>query len=180
MTDDPKKRRRPGVEALDVNLDALLGSLGQALSSAINRLDQAQTSAAETSQTVETPFGPIKASAGLRVRTAGMSATKASPSAPKPVNPGRPTPARPSETARELVYDMFEDDDAWILTADMPGVATDDLSLDQDGATLVLTTTGARVYHSRIAMPCPCPLDQIDRTLSNGVLTLTFPKGATS
>jgi HSP20 family molecular chaperone IbpA len=179
MTEDPKKRRRLGVDGLDVNLDALLGSLGQALSTAINRLDQAQTSGTETSQTVETPFGPITTSAGFRVRSGGVAAGKATADAPKPVNPSRAAPASPSTEPRELVYDIFEDDDAWILTADMPGVGTNDVMLSQDGTVLVLTTSGARAYHTRIALPCPCPLDQISRNLSNGVLTLAFPKGVT-
>ena len=178
MTDDPKnRRRRSGLDGLDVNLETLLGSLGQALNAAVSRLDQAQTTGSETPHTVETPFGPITTSAGLRVRTAGMAAPKARRSEPKPVNPDRPAQGTPPSESRELVYDLFEDDDAWFLTADMPGASNSDISLTQDGDALVLTTTGARRYHARITLPCPCPTDLIDRSLSNGVLTLTFPKG---
>ena len=176
MTEDPKNRRRPGLEGLDVNLDKLLGSLGEALNAAVSRLDQAQTAGSEGQKTVETPFGPITTSAGMRVRVGGMAAPKSAPSTAKPVNRDRPAPPPQTPKARPLAYDIFEDDEAWILTADMPGVSLEEILLTEEDATLVLVTTGGRVFEARIPLPCPCPLDRIERSLINGVLTLTFPK----
>ena len=77
---------------------------------------------------------------------------------------------------KDLIYDLFEGPDAWILTAEMPSVSEGDLSLVQENGVLVLRTTGARAYQARI--PMPCTTDLITSTLNNGILTLRFPKGA--
>ena len=171
MTDDGKKPFRKASEAIDLNLNGLLGKLGEVLSEAVNRLDQAQTG--DAAQNFETPKGPARASASLRVRVGGLDQVRANV-APKPVNPSRKSAAevRP----KDLTYDLFEDADVWILTAELPGVDMADLSLVQDNGVLILRTTGARAYQARI--PMPCTTDQITPNLHNGILTLHFPKGA--
>ena len=176
MTDDPKKRHRPRLEGLDANLDTLLGSLGHVLNVAVSRLDQARDGASQTTQSVDTPFGPIKTTAGIRVRMGGVAAEKVATA--QPINPNRAQAAPPPLAARDLVYDLFEDNDAWILTADMPGVTKDQITLTHEGSTIILQTTGARAFHARIALPHLCSAARIERSVINGILTLTFTKEA--
>jgi HSP20 family molecular chaperone IbpA len=161
MTNDPKKPFLDG-------LDGLLGKLGDALNEAVQRLDQGQS---DHVQDVNTPKGVLRTSSSLRVRVGGLDIAKAA-ATPKPVNPNRVKPA-PTKT---LAYDLFEDADAWILTAELPGVSLPELSLTQSDGTLTLRTTGARSYHAQI--PMPCATDTITPDLHNGILTLHFPKGA--
>ena len=71
---------------------------------------------------------------------------------------------------------MFEDQNAWIFTADLPGVAQGDLSLASNGTRLDVTTSGARLYEAQVELGKPFDLDGIETRLHNGVLTLNIPK----
>jgi len=178
MTDEPKKRFRSGLEGADLNLDSLLGSLGQALNAAGVLLEQGQAAGSETTQSFETPLGPVKAATRVRVRLGGMAAGK-TPATAKPINPGRaPTVAPRTPDTTDIAYEIFEDDESWILVADMPGVAIEQVSLSKDGTSVVLKTQGPRAYRAQFAPPCSCPIDRIKVEMTNGILTLTFPKDA--
>ena len=178
MTEDPKKRLRKAMDGLDLNLNGLLGTLGEAFNEAVSRLEQGQTGSSESTRTFETPKGPLRATSGVRVRVGGLDAGKAAAKA-QPINPRRPAPAKATDTAtRDLVYGLLEDQDAWILTAEMPGVALDDVVLTQDGDLITLRTKGARAYRGQIELPVNCTLDRIRTTLTNGILTMQFPKDA--
>ncbi|MEO1362906.1 MAG: Hsp20/alpha crystallin family protein [Pseudomonadota bacterium] len=63
-----------------------------------------------------------------------------------------------------------------MFTADLPGVARDDLSLAADGTHLEVTTSGARLFEARVDLGKPFDLEGIDTQLHNGVLTLNIPK----
>lgn len=171
MTEDPKQRFRKAAQDIDLNLGNLFGTLGQALNEAVNRLDPSATG--QSDQSFETAKGPVRAHAAIRIRTGGLDST-----APKaqPVNPNRARPAPAQPTGRDLTYDLFEDDAAWILTAEMPGAAQEDLTLVIEGTSLILQATGERPYRAIIPLPVPCTTAQIRTALRNGILTLQFPK----
>ena len=172
MTEYPKKRFRKTVEEIDLNLGNLFGTLGQALNEAVNRLDQ--TGASQSEQSFESSKGPVRAQAGFRVRMGGLD-TGAKPK-PQPVNPDRARPASPQPSVRELAYDLFEDDDAWILTAEMPGAALQDMTLAIEDGSLLFRADGERPYQAVIPLPVSCTVPQIKTALHNGILTLQFPK----
>lgn len=172
MTDDPKKRFRKAADQIDLNLNGLLGSLGDALNEAVNRLEQV----ADSDQRFDLGKDPLRAKAGIRIRTAGLSARAAQE--PKPVNPARkppPSPAAKPATFRPLAMDLLEDMGSWLATAEMPGVTLSDLELTIDGDSLVVRSSGAAAYLGRITLPFPCQADQIGRALNNGILTLQLP-----
>lgn len=173
MTEDPKKRFRKAVEDIDLNLSGLINTVGQALNEAVNRLDQ--SGKGQSDHGFETTKGPVRAHAGVRVRMGGLDT--GATSNPKPVNPNRArsTGDQPMPK-RELHYDLFEDETAWILTAEVPGASLADLSLEIDGDHLLLRTTAARQYHARIPLPVRCTAPQIGAAVQNGILTLQFPK----
>jgi len=178
MTDESKKRFRSGLERVNLNLDNLLGSLGQALNAAGVLLEQGQAAGSETTQSLETPLGPVKAATRVRVRLGGVAAGK-TPGTAKPINLGRePTVAPRTPDPSDIAYEIFEDDESWVLVADMPGVAIEQVSLSKDGTSVVLRTQGPRAYYAKFASPCLCPIDRIKVEMTNGILTLTFPKEA--
>lgn len=174
MTDDSKKKRPSQNPTIETALNTLIGNLGEVISQATAGLDAAKGNSTENTQTVDTPFGKIKTSTSLRLRVGGLTPAKSV--SPQPVNPQRPA-AKPSKTtAKDLDYDLFEDDEVWILTADLPGVLVEQLSLTEEDNAIILQTTGQRVFRARIPMPCACPVERIQTDLTNGILTLTFPK----
>lgn len=175
MTEDPKKRFRKAAQDIDLNLGNLLGTLGQALNEAVNRLDQ--TGAGQSDQSFESTRGPVRAHAGIRLRMGGLDTGAAGK--PQPVNPDRARPAPPQTSARDLAYDLFEDDAVWILTAEMPGATLQDLTLAIEEGVLLLRAGGVRPCQAQIPLPVPCTVPQIKAALLNGILTLQFPKEPT-
>ena len=179
MTDDPKKKMKQAAQDIDVGLNSLFGALGDAIGDMVSRLEEGNSGAVTRDHVIETDKGPMRAHAGIRVQMGGLGAARSTGDTvqAKPVNPSRPKPARtPAATAKPLEYDVFEDQNAWIFTADLPGVARDDLSLAAAGTHLDVTTSGTRLFEARVDLGKPFDLEGIDTQLHNGVLTLNIPK----
>jgi len=90
-------------------------------------------------------------------------------------------------------FDVLERDDAYVLTADLPGVKEEDLQISVDSG--VLTVSGVRNAGERkesetyylyerqhgsfsraFRLPREAATDKIEAALTAGVLTLTIPK----
>jgi HSP20 family molecular chaperone IbpA len=102
--------------------------------------------------------------------------------------------ARNAKQAAPLVppVDIFEDADGITLTADLPGVAKENLSIGVEGETLTIEGTvsleaPARMtdvyaeirvaqYKRSFALARDLDTERIDANLRNGVLTLRIPK----
>jgi HSP20 family protein len=87
--------------------------------------------------------------------------------------------------------DIFEDEDALTLFADLPGVPGDRLSLGIDQGVLTVEALapaeengsifrefGSAGYYRRFQLPESLEFDNISAELKNGVLTLRLPKAA--
>ena len=180
--DKPKNKRATG--HVDIGVDGLLSALGDALGQVVSKLETATEEGVATNDSFEFEKGPVRAHGGVRMRMGGLDVgsrpAKAAP--PQPINPNRqksaPSARSTKETARvqPIAFDMFEDDDSWILTADLPGVDLADLQLSAEGLELILRTTGTRQHETRVAIPDAFDPDQAGVSLRNGVLTLTIPK----
>ncbi len=71
-----------------------------------------------------------------------------------------------------------QDDQAWTLSLDVPGVAREQLAIDVDGAVVsVKTVEGApRQYRAAYEFPADIDVEATAAKLENGVLTLTVAK----
>lgn len=71
-----------------------------------------------------------------------------------------------------------QDDAAWTLSLDLPGVAREQLAIDVDGAVVrVKTVEGApRQYQAAYEFPADIDVEATSAKLENGVLTLTVGK----
>ena len=71
-----------------------------------------------------------------------------------------------------------QNDDAWTVTLDMPGVTREQLSIDVDGAVVrVQTVEGApRQYRAAYELPADIDAEATSARLEHGVLTLTLAK----
>ena len=61
-------RGRAALRQIDLQLDGLLGKLGDTLGEMIERLEDGETGEFRRSHELQTPRGPVRAEAGLRVR----------------------------------------------------------------------------------------------------------------
>ncbi|MGF1449796.1 MAG: Hsp20/alpha crystallin family protein [Opitutales bacterium] len=78
-----------------------------------------------------------------------------------------------------------EDDNAYTLSVDLPGVTRDNVDLDVENGVLTVTAKRAykgdnaearTVFHRTVKLPEGADTDNASARLENGVLELTFPK----
>jgi HSP20 family molecular chaperone IbpA len=71
-----------------------------------------------------------------------------------------------------------QDEQAWTLSLDLPGVAREQLQIDVDGTVVRVTTAkeAARQYQVAYELPAEIDADATSAKLENGVLTLTLGK----
>ena len=91
-----------------------------------------------------------------------------------------------------MPLDMYETDEAYVVTAFMPGVPSDklDIQVQQNilsihgevsveqpkGAHYLIQERGSGVFARSIRLPSQVDADKIAATLKDGVLTITLPK----
>ncbi len=73
---------------------------------------------------------------------------------------------------------LVEDEKAWTVTLDMPGITREDLSISVEGAVVRLETRAEakRQYKAAYELPQEIDVDATRASLENGVLTLTLAK----
>jgi HSP20 family molecular chaperone IbpA len=71
-----------------------------------------------------------------------------------------------------------QNDEAWTVTLDMPGVTREQLTIDVDGAVVRVQTVkeAARQYKAAYELPAEIDAEATSAKLENGVLTLTLGK----
>lgn len=94
-------------------------------------------------------------------------------------------PASPFGTGRGN-YELYEEDDAFTLSVEMPGFDTDDISVAWDEGVLNISAEREddqrgefRTYHQRFRFPSEVDADAITAEYTNGVLEVTLPTEAT-
>jgi HSP20 family molecular chaperone IbpA len=110
--------------------------------------------------------------AGSPLRRAGVMQPKAPPRDHEVKRPARPQPAE-----REPVIDCFDEGDHLLLTIELPGVRESEIALAfPTPEEMELRTTGAQLFTSRRALPCPVDAAGAGRSFRNGILELSLPK----
>ena len=75
-------------------------------------------------------------------------------------------------------FSAEEDDKAWTVAIDLPGVAKEDLSIDIDGTVVRIDTReqASRRFKAAYELPQDIDAEASGAKLENGVLTLTLAK----
>ena len=75
-------------------------------------------------------------------------------------------------------FDVKQDDKAWTLSLDLPGIAREDLAINIEGAIVRIETRqeAKRAYKAAYELTEEIDADGTTATLENGVLTLTLAK----
>jgi HSP20 family protein len=77
----------------------------------------------------------------------------------------------------EPLIDVFEDEDATTLIAEMPGVGPDDIKIDvRDDVLTVSAKKGAKKYRKEVLLSHPPAKDKIEVTCNNGIVTIRCEK----
>jgi HSP20 family molecular chaperone IbpA len=75
-------------------------------------------------------------------------------------------------------FDVAQDDKAWTVTLDMPGIGREDLSINVEGTVVRIETRqeARRQFKAAYELPQEIDVDATAAKLENGVLTLTLAK----
>lgn len=75
-------------------------------------------------------------------------------------------------------FQFEQDDKAWTVTLDLPGVAREDLSVDIDGTVVRIQTReqARRAFRAAYELPQEIDTEATSAKLENGVLTLVLGK----
>lgn len=183
MADDAKSGPKGGRQEFDIRLDGLFGELGKAVTSALERLEEGASEVRRV-QDIQTPRGPVRAEAGVRVRVGGatfsagaggsddaeyeVKSTQGTSAKPKP------KPAGKSAVAHKISATEMREQGVWSLSADLPGIAAEEVSLScQDGQLHICAASDSRVYEGIFDLPSGVTRERIEMSLINGILDLT-------
>lgn len=77
---------------------------------------------------------------------------------------------------REPLVDVFDEGEEIVVTAELPGVAEEELTLTVAASVLSLETTGTRRYAKEVALPVPVDASSLRRSFRNGILQVQLRK----
>lgn len=97
--------------------------------------------------------------------------------------------ARAMPAARFLAVNLREENDAFVLTSFVPGLAAEDLKIKVLGDVVSLEgefpseeqeylvqELPSGSFRRQVRLPAPVDADKVEATISNGILTLHLPK----
>lgn len=77
---------------------------------------------------------------------------------------------------REPLVDVFDEDEAILVVAELPGVAEEEIRIGVEGDILSLETTGEPKYAKEVLLPAAVEADPFHKAYKNGILELRLKK----
>ncbi|WP_203076561.1 Hsp20/alpha crystallin family protein [Falsiroseomonas ponticola] len=116
--------------------------------------------------------GEPKVSFGYSIRT--LDGAISGGSARREAAPETVAPA-----AREPLVDVFEEAEAILVVAELPGVAPEGIAVELRGEALAITGSGRQRYHRLVPLPCAVRAEGMSHALRNGILEVRIPRAGT-
>ncbi|MEL6998757.1 MAG: Hsp20/alpha crystallin family protein [Pseudomonadota bacterium] len=177
MTRDRKDPSgREALEEIETRLGDLFGTLGTALNSVIDLANDAESRNGDgLERSFDVSNGAFRAQSSVRVRVGGLDGGSARDTrdVSKPVNQPKSRSTQDAKpSAREPVIDTFTDEGYWVLTAEMPGIPEDAVSIKVDGNMLVLKAEGSQSYRTEVNIPPELDPESLEHAVTNGILEM--------
>ena len=169
---------REAIDEIETRLGDLFGALGNALNGV---LDMANSEDARRPGGMERSFdlskGPVRAQSSIRVRVGGLGGSEGEPERDltQPVNKskaGDDRASKPEPGIQTPVVDTYLDEDAWVLTAELPGIPEDAVKIQVTGQSMDISAEGVRSYKTRVDIPEGLDAESLSHTVTNGILEL--------
>ncbi|MEM8595053.1 MAG: Hsp20/alpha crystallin family protein [Pseudomonadota bacterium] len=191
---------REALEEIEARLGTVFGALGAALKGAVDVASTAETAGKEgvefsrdrKGRGEDGPdtggrgagIGPIRTHSSVRVRVGGLDIGDPSETSDpeerdvtRPVNRPSSSSREPksaaSEEPRPLTLTTNLEDGMWIVTAEVPGVGGDQVSVSVEGGTLSIEASGIFHYRGTIATPPGLDTASLTHRVTNGILELS-------
>ncbi len=92
----------------------------------------------------------------------------------------RPAVENPEVVTRDPLVDVILTESAIYLTAEMPGVTSDDVRVEVEGSRLDMRAEGERRYVSAVELPADVDPNTLKHTFKNGVLDIVIARRRTA
>lgn len=177
MTED--KKDKPAFEG-GINIDLGFGNLFKGLgnfldvvSELVEKAEEVQEKTGEFTAGTTAKGEPVRGVYGIRVSTLARGG------APKVDTFGniRTTEKGPVvDERRDPIVDVFDEDGAVLLVAELPGVADGDIEINVEGDILTLATSGKRRYAKEVLLPAAVDAATLQKSYANGILEVRVKK----
>lgn len=178
MTEKEKEEEKKEKEEATIHIDLGLGKLFKGLGNFIDLVaDMAEKGEEFREQTKEFrgkgPLKDIRGVYGFSVRT-GLGGR----AMVEPFGNVKSTPKGPVvEETREPMVDVFEEEDAVQVVAEMPGVEEKGINLEINGDVLnIFADTEGRKYQKEILLPFEVDAEPLSRSYKNGIFEVRLKK----
>jgi HSP20 family protein len=174
MSSDRSDKGPKGRDAID-EIARRLGSIVETVQDAIKT--GGATGDGGRDFKIDTPLGPLSGRYSMNVKSAigGSRTGQPAPARRKPVEEPAANP-----TAREPMIDAFDEPDAVVVTADIPGLRLEDVFISCEPGELVLKISGAAPFTKRLAFPMLTPDHSPRVRMANGILEIRVNKDLAS
>lgn len=133
----------------------------------------------------ETSAKPIRTSGGFTVRFGGLKPDDGESESVKPMNAASRTASAPKSSTSTPVpkervanVELFEEADHLLLLAEMPGVASDDVSLDfEDKKLSIAGSSKTALFKAQVHLPRIYTAEQVAISANNGVVEIRLNNG---
>lgn len=148
-----------------------LGGIAETVQDAIK--SNGGTNGGTSDFTIDTPLGPLSGRYGVSVKSARGGAGARQPASPRrsPSDGPAATPA-----AHEPMVDAFDEPEAFVVTADIPGLRLEDVFVSCEPGHLVLRIGGGAPFTRRIAFATLTAEHSPRVRMSNGILEIRVIK----
>jgi HSP20 family protein len=174
MSNDRSDKGPKGLDAIE--------EIARRLGGIVETVQEAIKSGGDTGEggrdfKIDTPLGPLSGRYSMSVKSAVGGSRTSSPGSVRR-KPTEEPAANP--TAREPMIDAFDEPDAVVVTADIPGLRLEDVFISCEPGHLVLKISGAAPFTRRIPFPMLTPDHSPRVRMSNGILEIRVIKDLTS
>ncbi len=116
----------------------------------------------------------------LRMGQDGISAEPFGDLPERAAPPGSPAASavKPAVPARQPIVELFEEDGAIVVVAELPGADPDGIACHAEENLLLIETSGGRRYRKELALPAPVLAEGMRQSFRNGILEIRLPRKA--
>jgi len=174
-----------GMEALN-SISEGLGQVFEGLKEALEKAENGEAGTFEKTSSFGKEGSPLSGMAGIRTKVGIAGQTKSSHEshdnddvvARSKVKTGKSKPAdnKPSSMNRTPLVDVIEEEGRFLVIAELPGIAENEIDTQIKDEMLIINTTGERRFSHSVSLPSHIDPSAVSSKLRNGILEITILK----